>query len=156
MQRVYRGERAQRGRFREFYQCDIDVIGKDSLSHPPRRRDSRRSSIGVRAIWRSASSPSSFNNRKLLRGFFESQGIADGEMQMAGAARGRQARQARRCGGARDLDRARASAWMRPSRDTLLAISRVRAAATMREAKLDALGDGCRCSRRVAPNCARC
>src|SRR5688572_31276546 len=32
MQRVYRGERAQRGRFREFYQCDIDVVGKDSLS----------------------------------------------------------------------------------------------------------------------------
>ncbi|HHW4683740.1 MAG TPA: ATP phosphoribosyltransferase regulatory subunit, partial [Xylella sp.] len=32
MQRVYRGERAQRGRFREFYQCDIDVIGKDALN----------------------------------------------------------------------------------------------------------------------------
>jgi len=32
MQRVYRGEKAQKGRFREFYQCDIDVIGKDSLS----------------------------------------------------------------------------------------------------------------------------
>src|SRR3546814_16710 len=32
MQKVYRGERAQRGRFREFYQCDIDVIGKDALS----------------------------------------------------------------------------------------------------------------------------
>ena len=32
MQRVYRGERAQRGRFREFHQCDIDVIGKDALS----------------------------------------------------------------------------------------------------------------------------
>lgn len=31
MQRVYRGERAQKGRFREFYQCDIDVIGKDKL-----------------------------------------------------------------------------------------------------------------------------
>ena len=31
IQRVYRGERAQRGRYREFYQCDIDVIGKDSL-----------------------------------------------------------------------------------------------------------------------------
>lgn len=31
IQRVYRGERAQRGRFREFYQCDIDVIGKDKL-----------------------------------------------------------------------------------------------------------------------------
>ena len=32
IQRVYRGERQQRGRFREFYQCDIDVIGKDALS----------------------------------------------------------------------------------------------------------------------------
>src|SRR5271170_2131798 len=32
IQRVYRGERAQKGRFREFYQCDIDVIGKDRLS----------------------------------------------------------------------------------------------------------------------------
>src|SRR5690242_2442281 len=31
IQRVYRGERAQKGRFREFYQCDIDVIGKDTL-----------------------------------------------------------------------------------------------------------------------------
>lgn len=30
--KVYRGERAQRGRFREFYQCDIDVIGRDILS----------------------------------------------------------------------------------------------------------------------------
>src|SRR5688500_139455 len=32
MQRVYRGERAQRGRFREFYQCDLDVVGQDALS----------------------------------------------------------------------------------------------------------------------------
>ncbi|MDR2167721.1 MAG: histidine--tRNA ligase [Clostridiales bacterium] len=30
--KVYRGERAQKGRFREFYQCDIDVIGRNSLS----------------------------------------------------------------------------------------------------------------------------
>lgn len=29
--KVYRGERPQRGRFREFYQCDIDVIGSDTL-----------------------------------------------------------------------------------------------------------------------------
>ncbi len=28
----YRGERAQKGRFREFYQCDIDVIGRNTLS----------------------------------------------------------------------------------------------------------------------------
>src|ERR1700742_3015924 len=32
IQRVYRGERAQKGRYREFYQCDVDVIGKDTLS----------------------------------------------------------------------------------------------------------------------------
>lgn len=31
MQRVWRGERPQKGRFREFYQCDIDVIGIDQL-----------------------------------------------------------------------------------------------------------------------------
>ena len=30
--KVYRGERPQKGRFREFYQCDIDVIGNGELS----------------------------------------------------------------------------------------------------------------------------
>ena len=30
--KVYRGERPQKGRFREFYQCDIDVVGRDNLS----------------------------------------------------------------------------------------------------------------------------
>jgi histidyl-tRNA synthetase len=32
IQRVYRGERSQRGRFREFYQCDIDVVDRENLS----------------------------------------------------------------------------------------------------------------------------
>lgn len=32
IQPVFRGERPQQGRFREFYQCDIDVVGQDSLS----------------------------------------------------------------------------------------------------------------------------
>ena len=32
IQPVFRGERAQKGRYREFYQCDIDVVGKDKLS----------------------------------------------------------------------------------------------------------------------------
>ncbi len=31
IQKVWRGERAQRGRFREFYQCDIDVVGRQNL-----------------------------------------------------------------------------------------------------------------------------
>lgn len=30
--KVYRGERNQKGRYREFYQCDVDVIGRDNLS----------------------------------------------------------------------------------------------------------------------------
>ena len=30
--KVYRGERPQKGRFREFYQCDADIIGNESLS----------------------------------------------------------------------------------------------------------------------------
>ena len=80
IQRVYRGERAQRGRFREFYQADIDVIGKDTLSL---RYDAeipaviysvfRDLAIGPFTIW--------LNNRKLMRGFFESLGIADPQAQ---------------------------------------------------------------------------
>jgi len=80
IQRVYRGERAQRGRFREFYQCDIDVIGKDQLSI---RYDAelpaviysvfRDLKIGPFTIW--------LNNRKVMRGFFESLGIVDAEKQ---------------------------------------------------------------------------
>jgi histidyl-tRNA synthetase len=80
IQRVYRGERAQRGRFREFYQCDIDVIGKDTLSI---RYDAeipaviyavfRDLAVGPFTIW--------LNNRKLMRGFFESVGIGDPERQ---------------------------------------------------------------------------
>ncbi len=31
IQKVWRGERAQRGRFREFYQCDVDIIGRGKL-----------------------------------------------------------------------------------------------------------------------------
>jgi histidyl-tRNA synthetase len=31
IQKVWRGERAQRGRFREFYQCDVDIVGSGSL-----------------------------------------------------------------------------------------------------------------------------
>src|SRR5690242_21690602 len=80
MQRVYRGERAQRGRFREFYQCDIDVIGKDSLSV---RYDAEIPAV-IHAVFRALDSCAftiQINNRKLMRGFFESLGIADGEHQ---------------------------------------------------------------------------
>ena len=82
MQRVYRGERAQRGRFREFYQCDIDVIGKDSLSV---RYDAEVLAVihAVFAELRIGDFSIQLNNRKLLRGFFESLGVAEGERQLA-------------------------------------------------------------------------
>ncbi|MDZ4047240.1 MAG: histidine--tRNA ligase, partial [Pseudoxanthomonas sp.] len=80
IQRVYRGERAQRGRFREFYQCDIDVIGKDAHSV---RHDAEMPAV-IHAVFSELEvGPFTIqlNNRKLLRGFFEGVGIADGERQ---------------------------------------------------------------------------
>ncbi|HEV8695056.1 MAG TPA: histidine--tRNA ligase [Lysobacter sp.] len=80
MQRVYRGERAQRGRFREFYQCDIDVIGKDTLSV---RFDAEIPAV-IYAVFSELDIGAftiQLNNRKLMRGFFEAQGVADGELQ---------------------------------------------------------------------------
>ncbi|HZF96993.1 MAG TPA: histidine--tRNA ligase, partial [Pseudoxanthomonas sp.] len=78
IQRVYRGERAQRGRFREFYQCDIDVIGKDALSI---RFDAEILAV-IHAVFSELQIGGftvQLNNRKLMRGFFEGLGIADGE-----------------------------------------------------------------------------
>ncbi len=80
MQRVYRGERAQRGRFREFYQCDIDVVGKDALSV---RFDAEIPAV-IHALFAELAIGRftiQLNNRKLLRGFFEAQGLADGKLQ---------------------------------------------------------------------------
>jgi len=72
--KVWRGERAQRGRFREFYQADIDIIGDGSLSvvneaeipavifHTFTALGLERFTIRV-------------NNRKVLNGFFEITGL---------------------------------------------------------------------------------
>ena len=81
MQRVYRGERAQRGRFREFYQCDIDVIGKDSLSV---RYDAEIPAV-IYSVFRELNIGAftiQLNNRKLMRGYFENLGVSDAERQM--------------------------------------------------------------------------
>ena len=81
MQRVYRGERAQRGRFREFYQCDIDVIGKDALSV---RHDAEIPAV-IYNVFRDLDIGAftiQLNNRKLMRGYFESLGIVDGGQQL--------------------------------------------------------------------------
>ena len=74
--KVYRGERAQRGRFREFYQADIDIIGDGKLdilneAEIPsiiynifRRFGLTRFQIRV-------------NNRKILNGFYAMQGLSE-------------------------------------------------------------------------------
>ncbi|MBD8526670.1 histidine--tRNA ligase [Pseudomarimonas arenosa] len=80
IQRVYRGERAQRGRFREFYQCDVDIIGKDALSI---RYDAELPAV-INAVF-SELEVGEFtvhlNNRKLMRGFLEGLGLDDPEQQ---------------------------------------------------------------------------
>jgi histidyl-tRNA synthetase len=75
IQRVYRGERPQKGRYREFYQCDIDVIGKDSL---PLAYDAEVPAViyGIFKELAFGAFTIHVNNRKLLRGLLESLGIA--------------------------------------------------------------------------------
>ena len=81
MQRVYRGERAQRGRFREFYQCDIDVIGKDGLNP---RYDAEIPAV-IHAVFEKLAIGEftiQLNHRKLLRGFFAGLGIEGGQQDL--------------------------------------------------------------------------
>src|SRR5687768_16455977 len=80
IQRVYRGARAQRGRFREFVQCDIDVIGKDAFGV---RHDAEMPAVIHAVFTELGVGPFTIqlNHRKLLRGFFEGLGLADGERQ---------------------------------------------------------------------------
>jgi histidyl-tRNA synthetase len=76
IQRVYRGERNQKGRYREFYQCDIDVVGKDSL---PLAYDAEVPAV-IHGIFRElAFGPFTIylNNRKLLRGLLAGFAVAD-------------------------------------------------------------------------------
>ncbi|WP_443663122.1 histidine--tRNA ligase [Clostridium sp.] len=74
--KVYRGERNQKGRFREFYQCDIDIIGSNNLSI---LNDAEIPSI-IYSIFNNMGFEDftiKVNNRKILNGFFESLGIED-------------------------------------------------------------------------------
>lgn len=69
--KVYRGERPQRGRFREFYQCDIDIIGDGELSIIA---DAEIPSIIYTTFQDLGFNDFTIciNNRKILTGFFES------------------------------------------------------------------------------------
>src|SRR5262252_4972924 len=76
IQRVYRGERNQKGRYREFYQCDIDVIGKDQL---PLAYDAEIPAVIYTIFHELAFGPFTIylNNRKLLRGLLAAEEIAE-------------------------------------------------------------------------------
>ncbi len=79
IQPVYRGERPQKGRYREFFQCDIDVIGKEKLS--------LRYDAEVPAVINSVFAALGFgefvirlNNRRLLAGLLEKLEIGAGAL----------------------------------------------------------------------------
>lgn len=72
--KVHRGERAQAGRFREFYQCDIDVIGSNSVAVDAEmpiviNKIFEQFDIGEFTVH--------INNRKILNGFFEALGLSN-------------------------------------------------------------------------------
>ena len=74
--KVYRGERAQRGRFREFYQADIDVIGDESLditndAEIPAIIYTLFSRLGLKRF------QIRINNRKILNGFYVILGLSE-------------------------------------------------------------------------------
>ena len=74
--KVYRGERAQRGRFREFYQADIDVIGDGKLdiineAEVPSIIYKTFTSLGLQRF------KIRINNRKVLNGFFAILGLTE-------------------------------------------------------------------------------
>ena len=76
IQKVWRGERPQEGRFREFYQVDIDVVGDGSLPlhydvEVPLIMHEALSALPIPAITIHVS------NRKVAQGFYQSVGIED-------------------------------------------------------------------------------
>ena len=68
--KVYRGERTQKGRFREFYQCDIDIIGDETLGIV---NDAELPSV-IYNVFKNLGFEDftiRINNRKILNGLFE-------------------------------------------------------------------------------------
>lgn len=77
IQRVWRGERPQEGRFREFLQADIDVVGRDQLAF---HHDVEVARVMLDALGRLDFLPGfrlQVNNRKLIQGFYLGLGATD-------------------------------------------------------------------------------
>lgn len=79
--KVYRGERTQKGRFREFYQCDIDIIGDEKLDLI---NDAELPSV-IYTIFKELGFDDftiRINNRKILNGLFEGIGQKDNAVEI--------------------------------------------------------------------------
>src|SRR6187551_1714035 len=77
IQKAWRGERPQEGRFREFTQADIDIVGRDEL---PFHHDIEVARVMLDALTRLAFLPGfrlQVNNRKLIQGFYAGLGVED-------------------------------------------------------------------------------
>jgi histidyl-tRNA synthetase len=78
IQPVWRADRPQKGRYREFYQCDADVVGSDSLVYEAELiqiYDEVFKNFGLNVLIK-------INNRKILQGMAEAAGISDKFMDM--------------------------------------------------------------------------
>jgi histidyl-tRNA synthetase len=78
IQPVWRADRPQRGRYREFYQCDVDVVGSNSLVYEAELvqiYDEVFTNLGLDVVIK-------INNRKILFGMAEAAGIPDKFMDM--------------------------------------------------------------------------
>jgi histidyl-tRNA synthetase len=78
IQPVWRADRPQKGRYREFYQCDADVVGSDSLINEVELIqifDDALTALHVPAVIK-------INNRKILQGIAELAGVAHRMMEM--------------------------------------------------------------------------
>ena len=76
IQPAWRGERPQEGRYRQFTQADIDIVGRDTLGF---HHDVEVVRVMVEALGALPLPPLSFqvNNRKLIQGFYRGLGISD-------------------------------------------------------------------------------
>lgn len=72
--KVYRGERNQRGRYREFYQCDVDIVGNEKL-------DIKNDALVVSTVYKALKSIGidefkiQISNRKILKGVIQDNNI---------------------------------------------------------------------------------
>ena len=78
IQPVWRADRPQKGRYQEFYQCDVDIVGSDSLMYEAELvsiYDEVFAALGLEVVIH-------INNRKILYGLAEAAGITDHFMPM--------------------------------------------------------------------------